>query len=197
MCFIACISVWFDNLRRVSKWSEARGMLITKDRRNDEKGNTERFEGHVWSEMSENPVQESEPKSKNPQVVERTPSLLPSLSPSKYALPSVTMATLSLPQADHMHMLTHLHMQSVCMQFHTYTVAPGRPRARSWTDTHIIYSKRLHCWLRINTLQLWEAEKLLLWHYMLCNISLLLGVNALIHHQQINQRQFRYLSDRF
>lgn len=29
--------------------------------------------GHVWSEMSENPVRESEPKSKNPQVVERAP----------------------------------------------------------------------------------------------------------------------------
>lgn len=63
--------------------------------------------------MSENPVRESEPKSKNPQVAERESTLtfLPQVSPSKYALPGVTMVTLSLPQADHMHTLAHSHIQ--------------------------------------------------------------------------------------
>lgn len=56
---------------------------------------------------SEHPERESEPESKNPQAAEREHPLSSQVSPSKCALPSVTMATLSLPQDDHTHTREH------------------------------------------------------------------------------------------
>lgn len=96
----------------------------------DEKGRHRMTGGHVWSEMSENPLRESEPKSKNPQVVEKAPpQSLPQVCFAQYYHGNAESST-SWPHA-HTHTLTH----TVCAQFHTYTVVPTEPCTQVWTHT--------------------------------------------------------------
>lgn len=64
--------------RTCKKRSGALEILMNTNWEKDKRGECREMGGHVWSEMSENPARESEPKRKNPQVAERAAPQPPS-----------------------------------------------------------------------------------------------------------------------